>query len=322
MRRILLIALALMLAALPASALAHPKGIVIDDNYTGIPDRDFYRDLQWVQRAHLNILHLYIRPSALRSQRDVRYFTNYLRTVRRNGIRVLLTVWQNSTAYMIAHPQQFAQECAHVAELWRPYLAAIELGNEPNDNTAADIGYVRMLQAAYPAIKQVAPNMTVVAGALGYANGSDLETMYSAGLHGYFDAFSAHPYTDNGPPRSMGPAGYCLYNFACGLPWLHQVMAANGDGDKRLWLTEMGWATKDYGPATISEQKRAVYMRQVGQMTRSWPWIGAVIFYQLRYGDPPQYIGKNERDLEIGLALINIAWQPTPGFWALADTRY
>ncbi len=305
---------------LPATAAAHWKGIALDVDYAGRPalNHTVYRDLAMVQRAHLDILHLYVQPQNLRSRRHVAYLTNYLRAVRRHGIRVLMTVWPQSTAEMIAHPQQFAEDCANVAKLWRPYLAAIEVGNEPNDTVAHTVGYVGALQATYPAIKRVSPDLPVVAGALAYASGKDLERMYAAGLHGYFDALSAHPYTDNAPPHWMGN-GNCAYTFACGLPWLHQIMADNGDGAKELWLTEMGWSTYP-DRVQVSDQKRAVYMRQVGAMTRSWPWIGAVIFWHLRYGHPQPTATEN--DLELGLALISKTWRPTPGFWALARTTY
>jgi hypothetical protein len=273
-----------------------------------------------VRRAHLDILHLYVQPRDLRSRRHVGYLTNYLRAVRRDGIRVLMTVWQPSTADMIARPQRFAEACADVAKLWRPYLAAIEVGDEPNDTVAHTVGYVGVLRAAYPAIKRVAPDMPVIAGALAYASGTDLERMYAAGLHGYFDALSAHPYTDNQPPHWMGD-GNCASSFACGLPWLHQIMADNGDGDKQLWLTELGWCTQKYPDRVrVSQQERAVYMGQVGEMTGSWPWIGAVIFWHLRYGHRQHPAAENA--LELGLALVSKPWQPTPGFWALARTTY
>lgn len=313
---------ALCCLVLPATAAAHWKGIALDVGYAGRPalSHAVYHDLEMVQRAHLDILHLYVQPQHLRSRRHVAYLTNYLRAVQRYGIRVLMTVWPQSTAHMIAHPQQFAEASAHVAELWWPYLAAIEVGNEPNDNATADVGYVRVLQAAYPAIKQVAPGLTVIGGVLAYASGTDLKTMYAAGLHGYFDALSAHPYTDNAPPDWMGD-GHCAYSFACGLPWLHQIMADNGDGAKELWLTEMGWSTLKYpSGAPVSERERAIYMRQVGAMTCSWPWVGPVIFWHLRYGRPQPTAAEN--DDELGLALISKTWRPTPGFWALATTPY
>jgi hypothetical protein len=319
-RRIVIAALfAACCLILPATAVAHWKGIALEDNYTSQPsDLGFQRDLEWAQRAHLNIVHLYVRPAELGSRQDVDYLTGYLQTARHDGIPVLVTVSQNT--YMIAHPHQFAQACAEVVRLWRSYLTAIEVGNEPNDSTADDIGYVRVLRAAYPAIKHVAPHLRVIAGALAYADGDALETMYAAGLHGYFDALSAHPYPDNAPPYSMG-GGNCADSFACGVPWLHRIMSEHGDGDKRLWLTELGWATQ-YEAGAVSDWKRAMYMRQIGTMTRSWPWIGAVIFFHLRYGDPPKDQAPSERETDIGLALLSETWQPTAGFWALARTTY
>jgi hypothetical protein len=304
---------------LPPTAVAHWKGVALEDNYTGQPsDLGFHRDLAWAQRAHLNVVHLYVRPSELRSRQYVDYLTNYLQTVRSDGIRVVMTVMQNS--YMIANLDRFAEACARLVRLWRSDLAAIEVGNEPNDSTADDVGYVRALQAAYPAIKHVAPHLPVIAGALAYADGNALETMYAAGLHGFFDALSAHPYTNNAPPYWMGD-GNCADSFACGVPWLYRIMTEHGDGDKRLWLTELGWTTK-YGPGVVSNRTRALYMGQIGTMTRSWPWIGAVIFFHLSSGDPPKNQPLSERETDIGFALLSQTGQPTAGFWTLAKTIY
>jgi hypothetical protein len=314
--------LAVCCLVLPATAAAHWKGIALDADYAGRPtlDHAVHRDLKWVQRAHVDILHLYVEPRELRSRREVAYLTTYRRAVRRDGIRVLMTVWQQSTADMIVHPQQFARACAHVAKLWGPYLAAIEVGNEPNFTLAHSVGYVSVLRATYPVIKLVAPDLPVLAGALAYASGDDLKAMYAAGLHGYFDALSVHPYTDNEPPGWMGD-GHCAHSFACGLPWLHELMVENGDGDKQLWVTEMGWSTQKYPNwVGVSERQRATYMRQVGEMTRSWPWIGAVIFWHLRYGHAQQTAAAD--DLELGLALVSKTWQPSPAFWALAQATY
>lgn len=330
--RLLLGALAVLVAAcwlapaavlvLPATAAAHWKGVALDVDYAGRPtlNHAVHRDLKRVQRAHLDMLHLYVQPRDLRSRRHVAYLTHYLRAVRRDGIRVLMTVWQPSTADMIAHPRRFAEASAHVAKLWEPYLAAIEVGDEPNFTVAHGVGYVGVLRATYPAIKRVAPQLPVIAGALAYASGNDLKAMYAAGLHGYFDALSVHPYTDNAPPEWMG-GGDCAHSFACGLPWLHQIMVENGDGDKQLWVTELGWSThKCPHCGGVSERERALYMRQVGAMTRSWPWIGAVIFWHLRCGHRQRTAAAEA--LEVGLALISKTWRPTRGFWALASTTY
>ena len=56
-----------------------------------------------------------------------------------------------------------------------------------------------LLQAAYPAIKLVQPDSTVLAAGLSPAVGVDappnfVNDMYIAGAKGYFDAIAMHPY--------------------------------------------------------------------------------------------------------------------------------
>ena len=141
-------------------------------------------------------------------------------------------------------------------------ISAFELWNEPNGrmffspNPDAAF-YTQMVRAAYPAIKAANPNATVVVGALGPTfdgNGTVhsinfLTQMYAAGLAGYYDALSFHPYEfehpfsfgalyDNSPMRQMLQ--------------MHQMMKAKGDGAKKIWITEYGAPT-----SVMSEQAQA-----------------------------------------------------------------
>ena len=59
--------------------------------------------------------------------------------------------------------------------------------------------YTQLLKAAYPAIKAVQPDSTIVAGGLSPAFEQDappifVNAMYANGAKGYFDAMAMHPY--------------------------------------------------------------------------------------------------------------------------------
>ena len=75
--------------------------------------------------------------------------------------------------------------------------------------------YTGLLQAAYPAIKLVQPDSTVIAAGLSPAVGIDappnfLNDMYIAGAKGYFDAIGHAPvrvsrWDRRGPEQRAGP---------------------------------------------------------------------------------------------------------------------
>jgi hypothetical protein len=118
-----------------------------------------------------------------------------------------------------------------------PELRYISLGNEPNSNLfwmpqfgaggtdAAAEGYFRLLRAAYPAVKEASPHVTVIGASLA-ARGNDrpggrkqthsptrfiqdFGALYrESGLsHLPFDLFSIHPYPPNSsiPPTATDP---------------------------------------------------------------------------------------------------------------------
>src|SRR4029077_9963109 len=98
--------------------------------------------------------------------------------------------------------------------------------------------YAAVLRAAYPAIKQVSPGLTVVAGSLVGSNGVFLRALYAAGIKGFYDGLSVH-----------------FYNLTlASLRSIHEVQLANGDATP-LWLDEFGWSS--CWPQRRSEQEQA-----------------------------------------------------------------
>ena len=108
--------------------------------------------------------------------------------------------------------------------------------------------YVPLLKAAYTAVKAVDPATPVIVGGLTGNDYKFVQSIYDNGGAGSFDVVATH--TDTGCAISS-PYGYfrdtpggpiSQWSFL-GYRSVHDVMAAHGDGDKPIWLTEMGWSS-------------------------------------------------------------------------------
>ena len=104
-----------------------------------------------------------------------------------------------------------------------------------------------MLRGAYKDIKAVAPDLPVIMAGLAFTAANDdtamndldfLQGIYDEGGGDYFDILAAHAYGFGRPPDEA-PARD-RPNFRR-LELYREIMAANGDADKPIWITEMGW---------------------------------------------------------------------------------
>ncbi len=118
----------------------------------------------------------------------------------------------------------------------RSPIRAWEIWNEPNLSNSFPVSpwqptYVRLLRAAYPAIKKADPGATVVLSGLANYSWRALASLYKAGAKGLFDVVSLHPYTrlPSGSVRIVG------FN--------RRVMDQNGDKAMPIWVTELTWSS-------------------------------------------------------------------------------
>ncbi len=174
-----------------------------------------------------------------------------------------------------------------------------QIWNEPNlsaewgEQAVDAAGYVRLLQIAYRRAKEADPDCVILCAGLaqtvetGPKNLSDLtylQQMYDAGVKGYFDVMGVMAYgLWTGPTdRRASPE---LANFS--RPQLvRDIMVRNGDADKPLWATEVGWnavpldfaGAAVYGRVTLQQQARyAVQAYQRAQ--QEWPWMGVMNYW-------------------------------------------
>ena len=119
-----------------------------------------------------------------------------------------------------------------------------------------------------------------------------LQRMYTAGAGACFDIMAVQGYGFNSGPtdRRMRPTSF---NFAHSL-YIRDLMVANGDAAKPLWLSEAAWNPIDapdvpvdvsgrvnYG--VVTPEQAARYMPQAWQRAQEeWPWTGVIFYWFLK----------------------------------------
>ena len=169
----------------------------------------------------------------------------------------------------------------HVYEVWNEPNLIYSWPSGPDAAT-----YVQMLKAAYPAIHQADPSSTVLMGGLFASDYDFLQAMYDAGAKPYFDAANVHPYS--GP---VGPTG-CFHQHGstrkpkdafCGIEEVRNTMVANGDGAKKLWLTEVGYSTYSGGDGMgVTYAQQARYLTAAYKKVQGYPYVKVMLWYQLQ----------------------------------------
>jgi photosystem II stability/assembly factor-like uncharacterized protein len=200
----------------------------------------------------------------------------------------------------------YAEFAGVMAERYGDRLGAVIVGNEPNlglewNGEAPDgAAYVELLSQIYPAIKAAQPDLPVAMAGLAFTEGDHenrndldyLRAVYAAGGQEYFDILAAHPYGFGRPPTDP-PAANQL-NFRR-LELHRAVMAAAGDGDTPIWITEMGWRTRAPDPSdswqVVSARQQAQYTRDALEyVTENSHWVPRAALWQLKDdGDPYGY---------------------------------
>ena len=244
-------------------------------------------------------------------------------------------------------PRAFASFMGRLAARYQGRVRAYEVWNE--ENFAREWGgarinagqYVELLKAVYPAIKASDPGALVITGAPTPTGFNDpniaiddvvyLEQMYayqSGVVRQVSDAIGVHAGGFNNPPED-GPntksvpttsfKGHMSFYFRR-IEELHAVMAAHGDGAKKVWVTEFGWSTANAAPgyeygADNSDQQQADYLVRAFSMARTqYPWVGAMFVWNLNF---PAVTGLSPADEKVPFGIINRDWSPRPAYRAL-----
>ncbi|KAA0080308.1 hypothetical protein CIW52_26085 [Mycolicibacterium sp. P9-64] len=185
-----------------------------------------------------------------------------------------------------------------------------ELWNEPNLPIFFGFSahnapkYTELVKAAYPAIKAVQPNSTVILAGLSRLPGEEsppafLAQMYAAGAKGSFDAAAAHPYVHPGGLAADTDNGWS------DIPAMHDVMVANGDGGKKIWMTEMGAPTSEDAEG-VSQQEQAKEIVDVLAAAAATGYSGPAFIFSIR---DTNTANRGDRESNYG-TLLTSDWQP------------
>lgn len=193
-----------------------------------------------------------------------------------------------------------------VASRYRGRIRAYQIWNEPNiypewgEQPVNPEAYTRLLCLAYQRVREADPEAVVISGALAQTVGFDLgpgpwsglndqvflQRMYSAGAGACFDVLAANDYILWSGPTDRRLRSLTI-NYAHPV-FLRDVMVANGDAHKPIWINEMNanavpsdpsiqnWGV--YGQVTLEQQARyasLAYQRVI----QEWPWVGVVNFW-------------------------------------------
>ncbi|GBL37341.1 hypothetical protein EMGBD1_10280 [Anaerolineaceae bacterium] len=215
-----------------------------------------------------------------------------LQNTHAQGLRVIAVL---SGAQPPADAQQYAQVAAEFASRFNQQVDAYEIWDEPNLRAGwgaqpAAASYLRLLQAAYPALHAARPGATVVLGSLspsidsGPDNISDLlflRQLYAAGAAPFFDVASGKPYGFAADAQALRvEAG--AFNFSRFI-LLREEMERAGDGRKQLWAGNFGWYVQPVSGAASNEWGAVSAARQAANSAaafararQEWPWAGVM----------------------------------------------
>lgn len=219
-----------------------------------------------------------------------------------------------------------------VVDRYRGQVYAYIIWNEPN--LALEWGglspdpatYVDLLAVGYRAVKTADPNALVVSAGLAPTNTRNaqalddrlyLEAMYAAGASAYFDVLGVHAYGFGLPPdepRDGGWDGGLVGLVFARVEVLHEIMAVYGDGEKPLWITEMGWtveaqAHSAWHAVTLIEQAEYL-VRTLEKSQEEWPWLERITVWNLG----------GERNSEWrGYSLLDEEGEARPAYHALNE---
>jgi hypothetical protein len=214
-----------------------------------------------------------------------------------------------------ADAADYGREVGALAARYGGRLTGIEIWNEEDEaswwGTAGGdpAAYARLLRAAYAAVGGR------VRVALGGMTGNDyafLDAVYQAlggSSRGAFDAVAVHTDTacslvgpDSFYRDSTAGGRIGRYSFL-GVREVHATMAAHGDADKPIWMTEIGWNTSsrvcDSGifagqkAGGVSETTQARYLTMAYRCLADYDYVEYALWFNLRdpagNGDSPLY---------------------------------
>lgn len=216
----------------------------------------------------------------------------------------------------------------HYYQIWNEPNLASEWGGQRPDPAA----YTRLLRIAYTRAKEVDSSVVILSAALAPTIQNDqtampdttfLRDMYADGARPYFDIMSANAYGLRDGPDDYRLAQADDVNFSRPV-LLREIMVQNGDADKPIWASEMGWDSLPENWSTthpgqepiwgsVSRALQAAYtVRAFERAQQQWPWMGLMAVWHFRMVYP-----QNAESQQYYFDMVSVNWQIEPIYYAL-----
>ena len=228
----------------------------------------------------------------------------------------------NDTKMGPTDPTNFGNFAVTLAQHYAPMgVHSWDIWNEPNNlvfwHPAPNIAnYTALLKATAPRIRAADPQAFILNG--GFSPASDdgrniapitfLKGMYAAGARSSFDAVNDHPYAYPFGIQVTQQWSAWYQMFGTTPDSLRSVMIANGDADKKIWMTEVGAPTGGNPATQLTEAQQAQLLTDTYNAAKTFPWSGPVFWYS--YWDR----GTNPNDVEDHFGLVRNDYTRKPSF--------
>lgn len=218
------------------------------NNYKYPSDGDLEKTISMMQEAGVGWIRLDFLWGDIEPKEGNFDFAKYDRIVellRNKGIHILgilhySTDWASACGQWNCPPKDnkvFVNYASKVIERYKGQIKHWELWNEPDSSIYWKEqdglkSYCVLLKEVYIAAKQIDPECKILNG--GIANGiSSVNNLYDNGAKGYFDILNIHFFDT--PLRAVGIKAVASYPRLA-----YKIMQRHGDGDKKIWITEIG----------------------------------------------------------------------------------
>jgi hypothetical protein len=338
--------------AAPASAPALEFGVVGHLYYT---DRD--RVLQLVQNAGFDWVRQQVVWKDIQDPVAGIYgweeLDRIVNAVNSYGRKLLVNIVQSPSAYSATNglpddPATLGNFVDLMARRYGDKIQAYEIWNEPNlahenggNIVPKDVGhYVEVLKVAYTRIKAVSPNAIVLAAASSSSGVTDpaialsdqafYQAMYtynSGEVRNYFDVQAVHPGGSANSPDTLWPDNPSKANgwtddstfYFRHVENVRKWMEQYGMADKKIWITEYGWATPndtpgyEFGNQVNLDQQAAYITGAIRRAYGHYPWVSNMFLWNINFavlwgerGDPQHE--------QASFAILNPDWSPRPAY--------
>lgn len=214
------------------------------------------------------------------------------------------SICKDSDKCQPADNQQFADFAAAVAHRYKDKgLHYWEVWNEPNNPQfwqpgANPTAYAHLLQQATTALRSEDQQAYIITAGLSpqattktsFSPIDFLTAFYKVASKDSFNAVADHPYTFPLSPKDT--ADHAWSQMVSTKSSLRQIMVANGDSDKKLWITEFGSPTGGPGPVStinkpnlnqhpyvVDEALQSKILSDAVSLYTSYDWTGPFFYY-------------------------------------------